>query len=120
MWLASERGEAHPGNRLRGGNPPPPSPDSTPKAFPYPNTSPNRQKLPPPTAFTSLVTARQYDVWGGVWGTMLSPWQATIRATRIRLVGKVGGSTGPESSLYRMEAVLLIGQTVDPRNSNGV
>ena len=37
--------------------------DSTPKAFPYPNTSPNRisnrQKPPPPTAFTSPVTALQ-------------------------------------------------------------
>ena len=50
---------------LRGGVPPPPPhcTDSTPKTFPYPNTSPNRisyrQKLPPPTAFASPVTALQ-------------------------------------------------------------
>ena len=57
-----------PGNRLKGGGgciplPPPHCTDSAPKAFPYPNTSPNRisnrQKPPPPTAFTSPVTALQ-------------------------------------------------------------
>ena len=62
-------GRAPPGNRLKrgGGVPLPPQhagPDSTPKAFPYPNTSPQPHSQPPvtahpPTAFTSPVTALQ-------------------------------------------------------------
>ena len=55
------------GIRLKGGGgtplPPPHCPDSTRKAFPYPNTSPNRisnrQKPPPPTAVVPPVTALQ-------------------------------------------------------------
>ena len=63
-----------------GGLPPLPLPhctDSTPKGFPYPNTSPNRisnrQKPPPPTAFTSPVTAVQ-PLWDCTDGP--SPLQA--------------------------------------------
>ena len=66
-------GEGVPGRKSlegEGGLPPLPPPhctDSTPKAFPYPNTSPdrisNRQKPPPPTAFTSPVAALQ-PLWG--------------------------------------------------------
>ena len=52
-------------NRGGGGYPPPPQhsgPDSTPKAFPYPNTGPNRssnRQQPPPNRFTSPATALQ-------------------------------------------------------------
>ena len=61
------------GDRLKGRGAPSNSsgPDSTPKAFPYPNTSPNhisnRQKPPPPNRFhipcNRSTTARELPRW---------------------------------------------------------
>ena len=46
-----------------GATPPPHCPDSTPKAFPYPNTSLQPPETPPPAAFTSPVTALGLPRW---------------------------------------------------------
>ena len=78
-----------PGPRGGGGTPLPHCTDSNPKAFPHPNTSPNhipdRQKPPPPTAFTSPVTALQplWDCPDGMLPLQAKPWASHDDPSRV-------------------------------------